>query len=1138
MLRSLMMSRRFAPLFWCQFFSAFTDNLVKQALIILIAFQLAGPDAGPLIQLTNVALLAPTFLLAALGGQLADRYDKALITRWLKLGEIGAAALAAIGFVFHSIETIFAALFISGALSALFGPIKYGILPDHLKRAELPGGNALVEGATFLAILTGTILGGLLAAGNGHPALLGAAILLFAILCWGASCFIPPTGQGAPDLKVEANIVRSTVSLVKDLWRNIPIRRAAMMVNWFWMIGAVVLSLLATIISQSLGGREEVVTAYLAIFSVGIGVGSLLASWLASGRIILLPTPVAAVFMGLFLLDAGSVALLNEAPPASLGLREFFTLGPGFHLAVDFFGMAVAGGLFIVPAFSAVQAWSEPAKRARVIAAVNIMSSAFMVLGALVAAALQTQGMKAAHVLLLIGAANLLVAAIIFKYLPTSPVRDFLSILFRAIYRLEVRGADNLLNTGPHTIIALNHVSFLDAAVAFSVLNKDPVFAINRQIAQRWWVKPFLRLMRTIPLDPANPMNTRSLIAAVRKGETLVIFPEGRLTVTGSLMKVYDGAALVADKSDATIVPVRLDGLEHTSFSRLSRDQVQRKWWPKVIVTVLEPVKLTVDTELKGKHRRHAAGAALYQIMSDLIFRTTSIDRTIHEAVVQAAIKHGSDRVAIEDPLTRTLTYRRLLVASRVLGRKLSLLAPIDGAIGVMLPNSNAAAVTILGLISAGRVPAMINFSAGTANVLAACKAAQITSLVTSKTFVDKADLGKLIAALSETVRVAYLEDLRSSISIGARLEGLIRWKRPIVGRAPGDRAVILFTSGSEGTPKGVVLSHRNILANAAQGASRLDFGRTDHVFNVLPMFHSFGLTVGLFLPLIFGVRVFLYPSPLHYRLIPELLYSTNATILFGTDTFLAGYARHADAYDFRSVRFILAGAEPVKDETRRIYMEKFGLRILEGYGVTEAAPALALNTPMFNKHGTVGRILPGMEVRLEAVPGIEDGGRLFIKGPNIMLGYLRAENPGVLEPPTEGWHDTGDIVSIDANGFLAIKGRAKRFAKIGGEMISLAAVEALASSLWPNHRSTITTVPDARKGERLILVSENPAASRAALIAHARAAGASELMVPAEVIVIPTVPVLPTGKLDHEAVAKLVAEHRDRSSLNLTTVA
>ena len=1138
MLGSLMTSRRFAPLFWCQFFSAFTDNLVKQALIILIAFQIAGPDAGPLIQLTNVALLAPTFLLAALGGQLADRYDKALIARWLKLGEIGAAAIAGIGFLLGSIEVIFAAVFISGALSALFGPIKYGILPDHLKREELPGGNALVEGATFLAILTGTILGGVLAAGHGDPILLGGAILLFSVLCWGASCFIPPTGQGAPNLKVEANIFRSTLSIVKDSWGNIPIRRASLMVSWFWMIGAVVLSLLATVISQSLGGREEVVTAYLAVFSVGIGVGSLLASWLASGRIILLPTPVAAVLMGFFLLDAGSVVLISGAPQASLGLQDFFALGPGYHLAVDFFGMAVAGGLFIVPAFSAVQAWSEPAKRARVIAAVNIMSSGFMVCGALIAAALQKQGMTAAHVLLLIGVANLLVAAVIFKYLPTSPVRDLLSILFRAFYRLEVRGADNLLNTGPHTIVALNHVSFLDAAVALSILDTDPVFAINRQIAQRWWVKPFLRLMRTISLDPANPMKTRSLIAEVRKGRTLVIFPEGRLTVTGSLMKVYDGAALIADKSGAMIVPVRLDGLEHTLFSRLSRDQVRRRWLPKVTVTVLEPVKLTVAAELKGKHRRHAAGAALYQIMSDLIFRTTSTERTIHEAVVQAATKHGRDRVALEDPLTGTLTYKRLLSAARVVGRKLAPLAPIDGAIGVMLPNSNAAAVTVLGLTSAGRVPAMINFSAGTANIQAACKAAQITSLITSKAFIEKANLGKLVSAISESVRVTYLEDVRSSISIAARLEGLIKWKRPIVSRAPGDRAVILFTSGSEGTPKGVVLSHRNILANAAQGASRLDFGRTDQVFNILPLFHSFGLTVGLFLPLIFGVRVFLYPSPLHYRLIPELLYSTNATILFGTDTFLAGYARHANAYDFRSVRFILAGAEPVKEETRRTYMEKFGLRILEGYGVTEAAPALALNTPMFNKHGTVGRILPGMEVRLEAVPGIEDGGRLFIRGPNIMLGYLRAENPGVLEPPNGGWHDTGDIVGIDDHGFLTIKGRAKRFAKIGGEMISLAAVEALAGTLWPAHRSAITAAPDVRKGERLILVTENPAATRSEFIAHAKAAGASDLMIPSEVIVVASVPVLATGKLDHGAVAKLVAEREDQGMRSLSTVA
>ena len=343
--------------------------------------------------------------------------------------------------------------------------------------------------------------------------------------------------------------------------------------------------------------------------------------------------------------------------------------------------------------------------------------------------------------------------------------------------------------------------------------------------------------------------------------------------------------------------------------------------------------------------------------------------------------------------------------------------------------------------------------------------------------------------------------------------------------RSPDDRAAILFTSGSEGAPKGVVLSHRNMLANAAQAAARIDFGRTDKVFNVLPVFHSFGLTAGLILPLVSGVRVYLYPSPLHYRIVPELIYASNATILFGTDTFLAGYARSAHPYDFRSLRYILAGAEPVKESTRRTYMEKFGLRILEGYGVTETAPVLALNTPMFNRFGTVGRLMPGMEARLEAVPGVEDGGRLWVKGPNVMLGYLKADKPGVLEPPAEGWHDTGDIVVIDPQGFVTIKGRAKRFAKVAGEMVSLAAVETLASELWPDAMSAVASVPDARKGEKLVLVTERRGAKRADFQAFAKAKGAADLMVPGEVLVVDKVPVLGSGKLDYVGVAALVRE-------------
>ncbi len=321
------------------------------------------------------------------------------------------------------------------------------------------------------------------------------------------------------------------------------------------------------------------------------------------------------------------------------------------------------------------------------------------------------------------------------------------------------------------------------------------------------------------------------------------------------------------------------------------------------------------------------------------------------------------------------------------------------------------------------------------------------------------------------------------------------------------------------------MLSHRNMLANAAQAAARIDFGREDKVFNVLPVFHSFGLTVGVVLPLVSGVRIYLYPSPLHYRTVPELVYGVNATIMFGTDTFLAGYARAAHPYDFRSLRYILAGAEPVKETTRRVYMEKFGLRILEGYGVTETAPALALNTPMFNKFGTVGRVLPGMEARLEKVEGVEEGGRLYVRGPNVMLGYLKVENPGVLEPPAEGWHDTGDIVTIDEQGFLTIKGRAKRFAKIGGEMISLAAVEALAAELWPNALSAVAAVPDSRKGERLILLTQQKGATRADFQAFAKAKHASDLMMPSEVWVLDKLPVLGSGKVDVMAVGKLVEE-------------
>src|SRR4051812_47792124 len=785
---NLMTSRRFAPLFWCQFFSAFNDNFLKNALVFLILFR-AGFEEGTansLVTLTAAVFIGPFFFLSGLGGQMADRFDKAVMAQHVKLVEIAVAVLGGGGFWLHSLPIMFVTLFLYGVIATMFGPVKYGILPDHLKKEELPAGNALVEGATFMAILLGTIVGGLAAKEGTHPGYFGAMIVIFSVLCWGASLLIPRTGQGAPNLYVDPNIARSTGSLLRDLWLDKRLLWGSLATSWFWLVGAVALGLMTPTVKTVLSNTEEVVTAYLAVFSVAIAIGSLLAAWLSHGRIALFPTLVGAFFLGVFALDLGFT--IHGAPLAGKpGVFEVFTSWPGIHVAIDLAGLAIAGGLFIVPAFSAVQSWAGADKRARVIAAVNVLNAMFIVGGTGVVAVLQAAHVTLSQLFMLIGVLNLIAMVVIARTMPANGLRDFLTTMLRALYRMEVKGAENFDNAGPNPIVALNHVSFLDAAVALSLMDKEPVFAIDYNIAQRWWVKPFLKLTRAMPLDPSKPMATRTLINAVKAGEPLVIFPEGRITVTGSLMKVYDGVGLIADKSGALVVPVKIDGLEATPFSRLSRSQVHRRWFPKVTITVLPPVKLAVAEDLKGRHRRQAAGAALYEIMSDLVFRTTPTDRTVFDAVVEAADVHGLKRIAVEDPLTGSLSYKKMLIGASVLGRKLMPLAAEGKALGVMLPNANGAVVTILGIMSGGRVPAMINFTAGASNILAACKAAEVTTIVTSRAFIEKGRLDAVVAQLAQSVTIVYLEDVRTTVSTGDKLRGLVAFRRPLVARKPDD---------------------------------------------------------------------------------------------------------------------------------------------------------------------------------------------------------------------------------------------------------------------------------------------------------------------------------------------------------------
>jgi acyl-[acyl-carrier-protein]-phospholipid O-acyltransferase/long-chain-fatty-acid--[acyl-carrier-protein] ligase len=707
--------------------------------------------------------------------------------------------------------------------------------------------------------------------------------------------------------------------------------------------------------------------------------------------------------------------------------------------------------------------------------------------------------------------------------------------LLTALYKVKVTGLEHFTEAGERVLVVANHTSFIDALLLWAFLPGKLTFAVNTHIARRRRFRPFLALVQIFPMDPTNPLSAKSLIQYLRRDRKAVIFPEGRITVTGALMKVYDGTGMVADRSGAMVLPIRIEGAQYTPFSRL-RGRVRLRWFPRISLTVLPPRRISPHTEVTGRARRRFAGKLLSDIMTEMMFETSNYHRTVFSALLDARRIHGGRHIVVEDIERKPVHYNKLVAGAFVLGDALSRQTHHGEYVGILLPSTATAVMVFMGLQTQGRVPAMLNYTVGARGMLSACHTARLRTVLTSRRFVQAAKLEHAAETLSESVKIVYLEDLVRNASPVDKLRGWLAARLPDLAygrRCPKcnaeDAAVVLFTSGSEGAPKGVVLSHANLLANRAQLAARVDFGSQDVIFNALPLFHSFGLTAGTLLPLLSGMRTFFYPSPLHYRIVPEMVYDVNATILFGTNTFLAGYARFAHPYDFYSVRYVFAGAEKLQEDTRRIWAERFGVRIFEGYGATETSPILAANTPMENARDTVGRFLPGIEYYLEPVPGVDQGGRLHVRGPNVMLGYLLPDEPGECIPPRttrgEGWYDTGDIVIVDDDGFVHIRGRAKRFAKVGGEMVSLTAVEELAARTWPEKLHAAVSVPDPQKGEQLILVTEQPTALRGPLLARASSEGIGEINVPKKIIRAKTIPLLGTGKTDYTAVQALVAK-------------
>lgn len=681
-------------------------------------------------------------------------------------------------------------------------------------------------------------------------------------------------------------------------------------------------------------------------------------------------------------------------------------------------------------------------------------------------------------------------------------------IVFR-LFRVKLAGLERFDPTRPALLLP-NHVSLLDGLFLMLVLPKDVVFVVNTDIAKRF--ARLLKWSRVVTVDPLNPYSVRHMIKVVKSGAPLVVFPEGRITTTGGLMKIYGGVGYIALKTGVPVYPVAINGPERSKLSYL-RDFPRRRLFPRVDVTIGRAVRLDFDPKLPVKAQKERAAAQIGRLLREELFASRMKPNVnLFDELVDASERYGGGFPVCEDA-SQQLSYKRLLLASHVLGRKLAEPLREENRVALLLPNSVAHVVALFALIRIGKTPTILNVSGGLAPLLDACETAAVATIVTSRQFVDKAKLHPLVGRLGERCSLLYMEDLKASVGRADKARGLLDYfaKRTA---APGADEIVLFTSGSESKPKGVVLSHRNIFANIQQTRSAIDFTPRDKLFNAMPMFHSFGLTAGTLLPLLSGMKLFLYPSPLHYRAIPELVYARNATILFGTPTFLAAYGKAAHPYDFYSLRYAVAGAEKLKEDVRQLWHDKFGIRLLEGYGTTETAPVLALQTPLAYKKGTVGRLLPGIDCVLERIPGME-GGCLHVRGPNVMKGYL-LHGQGFV--PCPEWYDCGDIVTMDEDGFVTLVSRRKRFAKIAGEMVSLNAVEDMLDRCFPGVPAAAVNVADSRKGERIVLFHSSPHLTMAALKESVRSLGASPLLVPSLLRRVETLPVLGSGKTDYVA--------------------
>ncbi len=730
---------------------------------------------------------------------------------------------------------------------------------------------------------------------------------------------------------------------------------------------------------------------------------------------------------------------------------------------------------------------------------------------------------------------------VIDKTVETIALRNFVRFCLRSVFNLfKVKCSIEFdeKKTPKKGVYVSNHVSYLDPILLFAFLPGNPVFALNGHLYRSRLIRFLMRTADVMPFNPIEPGDIKELIAKVDSGRLCVIFAEGRVTESGGLMKIYEAPGLVADKSKAPLIPVWIEGPQYGYFSK-TKGKLPHRPLPKVRVIVGKPRSFRLKDELR-RQRDHISNE-VYMILREMSFEVRyNPNISLFAQLMKTAKVHAKKGLFrrpkfVEDVQRKLQSYRDIIIKSFVIGKYFKRRTEPEEHVGMLLPNSVAALCSFFGLSAYGRIPVMLNFSVGAQNMISMCKTAQVRIVITSLMFVKTAKMEDAVKMIEEAgVKVFYLEKMAKEIGLWDKINAYLRYKikRVPIKKGGNRKAVILFTSGSEGAPKAVVLSHANIISNIKQMSAIETINVTDTVFNALPMFHSFGLVVGTLFPLFEGAKLFLYPSPLHYRVVAEIVYEIGASIMFGTDTFFRGYGRIAHPFDFHNIRFMFGGAEAVKPDTRNIWMERLGIRVLEAYGSTECSPVVSANNRIFNRFGSIGKLLPAIEYKIGPVPGIEKGGELVVRGPNIMMGYIMPDNPGVLVPLKDGWYHTGDVVEIDEIGFVYIRDRIKRFAKIGGEMVSLNAVNEMVCKAYEadgEFQYGVVATPHESKGEQIVLATNNKNVTQEGLHAYIKANSMSELYLPRVILYMEKLPVFATGKADNVTLKKMVLEELEK---------